>query len=86
MLRLLNDVLEIANIESGEIRVEEKECSLMKVAHQVQMDMLPQAALKDITFALDISKLRHDAVHSDPAKLTQVLTYLVDKSCTATSR
>lgn len=44
MLQLLGDVLEITRIESGNIYVEERECSLMEILHQVQLATLPRTA------------------------------------------
>ncbi|MCM1386879.1 MAG: GNAT family N-acetyltransferase [Bacillus sp. (in: Bacteria)] len=80
LLQLLNDVLEISKLESENVHVEETECSLMDIAHQVQMNMIAKAAAKNITFSLDISNLKHDMVFTDRAKLTQLLTYLVDNA------
>ncbi len=77
---LLNDVLEISNLESGESIVEETKCSLMEIAHQVQMDVLRKAAVKNITVSLDVFNLAHDNVYVDRPKLTQVLLRLVDNA------
>lgn len=80
LLQLLNDVLEISRIEAGKLQVEESECSLIDVAHQVQMDLLPQAVAKNITISLDVSGLKHDVVYADQSKLVQVLSYIVDNA------
>ena len=80
LLCLLNDVLEISNLESGESSVEESECSLMEIAHQVQMDVLQKAAVKNITVSLDVFNLAHDNVYVDRLKLNQVLLRLVDNA------
>ncbi len=80
LLQLLNDVLEISRLESEKVHVEESQCSLMDITHQVQMDMLAKAAAKHILLSLDISNLKHDAVYTDRSKLTQILTYLVDNA------
>ncbi|MCM1145361.1 MAG: GNAT family N-acetyltransferase [Blautia sp.] len=80
LLQLLNDVLEISRIESGKIYVEESECSLMDIAQQVQMAILPKAAAKNITLSLDISNLKHDVVSTDQMKLKQILQHLVDNA------
>ena len=37
LLQLLNDVLEISRLEAGNASVEDDECSLMEVTHQIQM-------------------------------------------------
>ncbi|MDE5933456.1 MAG: response regulator, partial [Lachnospiraceae bacterium] len=80
LLQLLNDVLEISRLESGAVNIEEEECSLMDIAHQVQMSILPKAAEKNITLSLDISNLKHDNVRADKGRLSQILTYLTDNA------
>lgn len=80
LLQLLNDVLEISRLESENVHVEESKCSLMDIAHQVQMNMMPKAAEKNIALSLDISNLKHDIVSTDRMKLTQILTYLADNA------
>lgn len=80
LLQLLNDVLEISNLESEKTCSEEMECSLMDLTHQVQMDILPKAAAKNITLSLDISNLNHDMVFADRGKLVQIITCLVDNA------
>ncbi len=80
LLQLLSDVLEISRLESGAVNIEEEECSLMDIAHQVQMSILPRAAEKNITLSLDISNLKHDNVRADKGRLSQILTYLTDNA------
>ncbi|MDE7276515.1 MAG: response regulator, partial [Lachnospiraceae bacterium] len=80
LLQLLNDVLEISRLESGAVNIEEEECSLMDITHQVQMSILPRAAEKNITLSLDISNLKHDSVRADKGRLSQILTCLTDNA------
>ena len=80
LLQLLNDVLEIARLESGAVNRKEEECSLIDIVHQVQMEILPKAAEKNITLSLDISNLKHDRVRADKGKLGQILAYLTDNA------
>ncbi len=80
LLQLLNDVLEISRLEAGKADIEEEECSLMEISHQIQLDILPRTAEKNITLSLDISNLKHDHVYTDKGKLIQVLTYLADNA------
>lgn len=80
LLQLLSDVLEISRLESENIRLLEEECSLMDIAHQVQLDILPEAAAKNVSVSLDISHLKHDIVCTDQLKLKQILTYIVDNA------
>lgn len=86
LLSLLNDVLEISNLESGESNIKETRCSLMEIANQVQMDMLQKAAAKNITVSLDVFNLVHDNVYADRPKLIQVLLRLVDNAVKYTGK
>lgn len=80
LLQLLSDVLEISRLESENIHLQEEECSLMDITHQVQVTILPEAAAKNVSVSLDISHLQHDTVCTDHTKLTQILTYIVDNA------
>lgn len=80
LLQLLNAILELSMLESGNIHVQESECSLMEIAHQIQMDMLSRAAEKNISLSLDISNLKHDMVYIDRQKISQILFYLLDNA------
>lgn len=80
LLQLLNSVLEISRIESGKVQIEENECSLSDIAHQIQIDAISQAARKNITVSLDISRLNHDHVCTDRKKLNSILTCLSDNA------
>lgn len=80
LLQLLNDVLEIAKIESAQLRMSEEECSLIEILQQIQKVQFFRAAAKNITLSLDITHLRHDAAFADREKLSQILSYLVDNA------
>ncbi|MBD5556719.1 MAG: response regulator [Roseburia sp.] len=80
LLTLLNDTLEISRIESGKIYLEESECDLLNILHQVQAEILPRAAEKNITLSLDIINLQHEKVFTDQSKLCRIFRYLVDNA------
>lgn len=80
LLTLLNDTLEISRIESGKIYLEESECDLLNILHQVQAEILPRAAEKNITLSLDIINLLHEKVFTDESKLCRIFRYLVDNA------
>lgn len=80
LLQLLNDVLEIANIESAQIQLEEESCSLMEILRQIQKTILARAAEKGILLSIDISRLKHDRVNGDKQRLVQILSYLTDNA------
>lgn len=80
LLHLINDVLEISQLESGKIHLEETECNLIDILQDVQSIILPKAAAKHITFSLDSSSLQHYYVYCDEQKLKQIILCLASNS------
>ncbi len=76
LLRLLNDVLEIARIESGKIEIVERKCSLSEIVRNVHASVFPLAEPKRITVSMDFSGLVHDTVYNDERRLQQILLRL----------
>lgn len=81
---LISKVLELANIESEQSCALETECVLRDIAQDVYDYLRLQAQEKNIDFTLQIGCLRHETVFSDPEKLRQLLTYLVNNAITYT--
>lgn len=73
---LINDVLEISRMESGDMRMEEVKCSLFDVVKEVRDFVVPEAEAKNITYFPDLSGIRHKYIYSDPQKLLHVLLKL----------
>lgn len=86
LLKQLNNVLEIARIESRTISLEEDDCSLSAILHEVQSELFSKAQEKSITLSLDIADLEHDAVCADQQKLSQILTCLVNNAIQYTKK
>lgn len=84
LLELIEKVLELAQAESGQSRVLEVECDLGEIAREIYTYLEPQAQEKNITFRMDSSRLRHNMIFSDPEKLRQLFTYLVNNAITYT--
>ena len=76
LLCLVNDVLEISWMESGNAHIEENECSLPNLMQEIHRALLPQAAAKDITLLTDYTNLKHLEVQSDQERLRQILLSL----------
>lgn len=86
LLHLINDILEIARIESGEIRIDNSVCSLPEIIHIVQESMQPRADAKHIAFTVDDSGLVHKDIYSDFQKLTTILSCLVSNAIKYTEK
>ena len=80
LLRLLNDVLEIANIEARKMQVKEEECNLFDIVRDVQRQLLPLAAAKNIMLSVDMDDFKHNIIFSDKTKLSHILLRLTNNA------
>lgn len=80
LLRLLNDVLEIANIEAGKMKAKEEECDLFDIVRDVKKAMQPHAAAKNILLSTDVSDLQHNSIYGDKTKLSHILFRLTNNA------
>ncbi len=81
---LISKVLELANMEAEQFCALEVECALRDIAQEVYDSLRLQAQEKNIAFTVQIGPLRHETIFSDPEKLRQLLTYLVNNAITYT--
>ncbi len=80
LLRLIDNVLEIARFESGKVTLAEEDCDLLAIAQKIQADLLPQAAGKAVSLTLDATGLRHTAIRGDRQLLSQILSRLASNA------
>lgn len=85
LLELINQVLEISWTESNDAKLEESECSLQDILHDVHKLLLPQAEEKAITFSLEMTNLEQSSVYCDTDRLKQLLQNLVNNAITYTN-
>ncbi len=80
LLSLINDVLDMSRIESGKVKIEEKECSLPEMLHDlktiVQADIMP----KQLDFYIDTVDVVNENVLCDRLRLNQVLLNLLSNA------
>lgn len=86
LLQLLNDVLEISDIESGKVHLEEKECDLLEVIYQAKAAVFQMVSMKNLTFSVDVSGVKHHIVHTEMKKLNMILTYVIDNAVKYTEK
>ncbi len=80
LLHLIDDILEISWLESGSIHIEEKMCSLLEVAQDIENIILPQAQEKGVELTMDLSRLGRGLVYGDQEKLTQVINRIASNA------
>jgi len=85
LLDLIDKVLKLSWMDSNESKAEEAPCSLHEVLEEVCEFLRPQTEEKGLTFTMDISGVRHDAVYGDREKLSQLVMYLANNAVTYTN-
>ena len=73
LLSLINDVLDMSRIESGNVVIEETPCSLPQVLRKLQTMIQVDLESKGLRFHMDDSALIHPYVFCDQLRLSQVL-------------
>ena len=82
MGRLVNDLLDLARLESGQFQLTQRFLDLGQVMTDVERGLLPRARDKEIDLSLDLSPT--PPVLGDRDRLVQVFTNLADNALTYT--
>jgi CheY-like chemotaxis protein/nitrogen-specific signal transduction histidine kinase len=77
LLELIDDVLDMAKIETGGAAVESASIDLHRLVNETVTMLRGRAQAKNLELLLDISSQAPQYVRTDPGKLRQVLTNLV---------
>ena len=76
LLNLINDILDISKIESGELTIARENFSLLEALAQVQESLTPQAEKKGLSLTVKVSP-EIDHIVSDSRRVRQILLNLV---------
>ena len=80
LLSLINDVLDMSRIESGNVTIEEGEVHLPDVIRDLQTIVQPNITAKQMAFTIDVQKLEHEDVVTDKLRLNQVLLNILSNA------
>ena len=80
LLALVNDVLEMARIESGKMSLEPAAIDLVKTLDEVRDMFATQMSVKKIDFTVDASQVRNRHVMCDKNRLNRILLNLVSNA------
>lgn len=80
LLSLINDVLDMSRIESGKVKIEEKETSLPEVMHDLKTIVQADISSKQLEFYIDTADVVNENVLCDKLRLNQVLLNLLSNA------
>jgi len=80
LLNLINDILDFSKIEAGKMNTELVDCSLSKMLNSVESLMRPKALEKGLEFAITETTVLPETIKTDPMRLQQCLTNLVNNA------
>ena len=80
LLSLINDVLDMSRIESGKVKIEEKETSLPEVMHDLKTIVQADIASKQLEFYIDTADVINENIMCDKLRLNQVLLNLLSNA------
>lgn len=80
LLSLINDVLDMSRIESGRMRLDEKECSLPEILHGLRNILQADIHAKQIELYIDTVDVFDEEIYCDKLRLNQVLLNLLSNA------
>ena len=80
LLSLINDVLDMSRIESGTLKIEEKECHLPTVMHDLKNILQADVNAKRLNFLIDTVDVSDEDIICDKLRLNQILLNCVSNA------
>ena len=80
LLSLINDVLDMSRIESGKVKIEEKEVSLPEIMHDLKTIVQADVKSKQLEFYIDTLDVTNETIICDKLRLNQVLLNLLSNA------
>lgn len=77
LCELLNDILDLAKIESGKVTIRREKCSLVTILADIRSLMTVRATEKSLTLSIEFDGEIPDFIETDPKLVRQVLVNLV---------
>lgn len=80
LLSLINDVLDMSRIESGKVKIEEKETHLPDVLHDLRTIIQANVRAKQLDIYIDSVDVVHEDIICDKLRLNQILLNLISNA------
>ncbi|MDY3920268.1 MAG: response regulator, partial [Candidatus Limivivens sp.] len=85
LLSLINDVLDMSRIESGKVRIQESECSLPDIIHDIRNIIQADIHSKQLVLLIDTMDVVDENIVCDKLRLNQILLNCVSNAMKFTS-
>ncbi|MGY0675780.1 hybrid sensor histidine kinase/response regulator [Xanthomonas campestris] len=86
LLRLVNDALDLARIESGRLELDLQPFSVRQLVAEVEALMAPLAQERGLRFSLEVGLLGDITASGDPTRIRQILLNLLSNAIKFTER
>ncbi len=86
LLEIINDILDLAKIESGKTEISKSEFNLIDIIEDIINLLSPTALDKNVELFYRIEKDVPNIIHSDPFRLHQILTNLISNAIKFTDK
>lgn len=80
LLSLINDVLDMSRIESGKVKLDEKEASLSEIIYDLNTILQSDVKTKHLNFNIDTVNVTNEFVICDKLRLNQVLLNILSNA------
>ncbi len=80
LLSLINDVLDMSRIESGKVKIDEKEVHLPDVLHDLRTIIQANVRAKQLDLYIDSVDVVHENIICDKLRLNQILLNLISNA------
>ncbi len=80
LLSLINDILDMSRIESGKVQINEQECNISELMHNLVNIIQPQVKAKQLELFIDTFEVVNEDVIADSLKLNQVFINLLSNA------
>ena len=80
LLELINEVLDMNKIESGELELNEESFNLLDMIDQIEIMTKPLMEGKNHTFKIDTENVEHTSLRGDRSRLSQIIMNLLSNA------
>ena len=83
LMKLIDDIIDIAKIEAGEIRIDKKECNILKLLQELDhtyKEIINKSGKKHLRIILNPCDLKDLNIKTDPYRLKQILSNLINNA------